>query len=386
MSVSLVPSAGRRATAAALLAAASLAVAAHSLARLGRAGRRRHRLGPRDPAATASVSVVVPARDEATRVQGCLAALFAQDVEPAEVVVVDDGSRDATAAVARQAGARVVAAPPLPSRVAGKAAACATGSAAALAGEWLAFVDADVHLAPEALSRLLAAADRSGAAATSALARPVAGSWWEQLLVPDLGLQVAERLDLDAIADPARPDAFLSGQCLLVRRDAYDAAGGFAAVAGCLVEDVALARRLKAGGHGLAVWLAPQLVAVRMYERPGDLWEGLAKNLAEVWGSSAAAVSRQAGSAILGAVPWAVLAVPRLRPPPWWPRALLLAAGLLHVVVRAGGRYRAGAEVRWAVAYPAADLVLLAIYLDSVRRRRVGGTVSWKGRTYPADA
>jgi hypothetical protein len=111
---------------------------------------------------------------------------------------------------------------------------------------------------------------------------------------------VAERLDLDAVADPGRPDAFLSGQCLLVRRDVYDAVGGFAAVAGSLVEDVALARRLKAAGHRLDVRLAPDLAAVRMYGRFGDLWEGLAKNLAEVWGADAGSLVRQATRALAG--------------------------------------------------------------------------------------
>ena len=368
----------------ALLAAASLAAAVHSLARLGRAGRRRHRLGPGDPAAAAGVSVVVPARDEVVRIQGCVAALLAQDVGPAEVVVVDDGSRDATAELAARAGARVVAAPPLRAGMAGKAAACAAGAAVARVGEWLAFVDADVRLAPQALSRLVAAADGSGAAAASPLARPVAGSWWEELLLPELGLQVAERLDLDALAHSARPGAFLSGQCLLVRRDAYDEVGGFAAVAGSLVEDVALARRLAAAGHGLDVRLAPGLASVRMYERPGDLWAGLARNLAEVWGSGAGAVGWQAARALLAALPWAALALPRLRPARPGPRATLAAAGLLHLATRAGGRFRAGADPRWALAYPAADAVLLAVYLDSVRRHRTGRQVRWKGRAYPA--
>jgi len=367
-----------------LLAAASLAAAGHSLARLARAGRRRHRLGPGDVAATARVSVVVPARDEAARIRGCVAAVLAQDVGPAEVVVVDDGSRDATAELAARAGAWVVAAPPRPAGLAGKAVACAAGAAAARAGEWLAFVDADVRLAPQALSRLVAAATGSGASAASPLARPVAGSWWEELLLPELGLQVAERLDLDALADPARPGAFLSGQCLLVRRDAYDAVGGFAAVAGSLVEDVALARLLAAAGHALDVRLAPGLASVRMYQRPGDLWEGLARNLAEVWGSGACALGGQAARALLAALPWVALAVPRLRPDRTGPRAALLAAGLLHLATRAGGRLRAGADPRWALAYPVADAVLLAVYLDSARRHRSGRPVTWKGRAYPA--
>jgi cellulose synthase/poly-beta-1,6-N-acetylglucosamine synthase-like glycosyltransferase len=350
-----------------------------SLVRLGRAGQGRHRLGPGDPAELGeTVSVVVPARDEGGRVGECVAALLAQDAAVVEVVVVDDGSRDATAAEAAAAGARVEGAPPPGPGVAGKAAACAHGARVATAGRWLAFVDADVVLAPEALSRLLAGCLAGGAVAASPLARQATRSWWEELLLPDLGLAVAERLDLDAVADPGRPAAFLSGQCLLVRRDAYDAVGGFGAVAGSLVEDVALARRLKAAGHRLLIYLAPDLAAVRMYEHPGDLWEGLARNLAEVWGADAGSLARQAGRALAGVAPWLALAV---RPGPA-ARRLALAGGLLQVTVRAGGRLVAGADPRLAAAYPLADLVLLAIYADSVRRRRGGAALTWKGRTY----
>jgi hypothetical protein len=217
--------------------------------------------------------------------------------------------------------------------------------------------------------------------AASPLARQATRTLWEALLLPDLGLAVAERLDLDAIADPGRAEAFLSGQCLLVRRDAYEAVGGFEAVAGSLVEDVALARRLKAAGGRLEVRLAPELAAVRMYGRFGDLWEGLAKNLAEVWGAGAGSLGWQAARAVAGAAPWLALAA---RPRSRAARGMALAGGLLQLTVRAGGRLVAGADPRLAVAYPAADLVLLAIYADSVRRRRTGAPVTWKGRTYPA--
>ena len=297
-------------------------------------------------------------------------------------MVVDDGSRDATAALARRAGARVVAAPAPAPGVAGKAAACALGAAEARAGAWLAFVDADVRLAPGALARLAGSCVAARAAAASPLPRMLAGAWWEELLLPELGLQVAERLDPDALADPARPDAFLSGQCLLVRRDAYEAVGGFGAVTGSLVEDVALARRLKAAGYGLCLRLAPELAAVRSYRRPAALWQGLARNLAEVWGDDPGALARQAARALLAAAPWAALAAPRRRR--GRAAAALLGAGLAHLVVRAGGRWRAGTDPRYALAYPLADAVLLAVYGDSVRRRRRGRPVAWKGRSYRA--
>jgi hypothetical protein len=369
---------------AALGGALGLTVGVHSLVRLGRAGRRRHRLGARDPGAFAEpVSVVVPARDEAGRIGRCVAAILGQDAKVVEVVVVDDGSRDATAAEAGRAGARVVAAPAPATGQAGKAAACAAGARAATAGRWLVFVDADVVLAPEAISRLLGAClgPGTGAVAGSPLARQATRTLWEELLLPDLGLAVAERLDLDAVGDPARPEAFLSGQCLLVRRDAYEAVGGFEADAGSLVEDVALARRLKAAGGRLEVRLAPDLAAVRMYGRFGDLWEGLAKNLAEVWGAGAGSLGWQAARALAGIAPWLALAT---RPRSRAARRTALAGGLLQLTVRAGGRLVAGADPRLAVAHPAADLVLLAIYADSVRRRRTGAPVTWKGRTYRA--
>lgn len=364
-----------------LAGVAGLAAGVHSLARLGRAGRPEHRLGPGNAGVfSESVSVVVPARDEAGRIGGCVAALLAQDAAVSEVVVVDDGSTDGTAEEAQAAGARVEPAPPPGPGAAGKAAACAHGATVALEGRWLAFVDADMLLAPEALSRLQAACLASGAAAASPLARQATGTWWEELLLPDLGLQVAERLDLDAVADPARPAAFLSGQCLLVRRDAYHAVGGFAAVAGSLVEDVALAGRLKAAGYRLDVRLAPDLAAVRMYGRFGDLREGLARNLAEVWGGGAGSLARQAARAAAGAAPWLALAA---RPGPA-ARRVAVAGGLLQLTVRAGGRLVAGADPRLAPGYPLADAVLLAVYADSVRRRRSGAPVTWKGRTYRA--
>jgi hypothetical protein len=117
-----------------------------------------------------------------------------------------------------------------------------------------------------------------------------------------------------------------------------------------------------------------------MYGRLGDLREGLAKNLAEAWGAGPADLARPAARALAGLAPWLALAA---RPGRVAGR-VALAGGLLQLTVRAGGRLVARADPRLAIAYPAADLVLLAVYADSVRRRRTGAPVTWKGRTYAA--
>jgi hypothetical protein len=121
---------------------------------------------------------------------------------------------------------------------------------------------------------------------------------------------------------------------------------------------------------------------VRMYGRFGDLWQGLAKNLAEVWGADPGSLARQAARALAGLAPWLALGA---RPGPA-ARRVALAGGLLQLTVRAGGRLVAGADPRLAAAYPLADLVLLAVYADSARRHRPGAGRTWKGRTYRAGA
>src|SRR5205085_8686688 len=132
-----------------------------------------------------------------------------------EVVVVDDGSADGTGPLAAAAGARVVRLDDgdPPAGWMGKPRACLAGAAGATT-EWLAFVDADVVLQPSALATMAAA---SRATSTSPTSISIVGglecrTFWERLLLPELGL---------ALAQAGFPDDFASGQCLLVRRDAY---------------------------------------------------------------------------------------------------------------------------------------------------------------------
>jgi hypothetical protein len=193
------PRTNARELVAALAGVAGLAAGVNSLARLGRAGRGGHRLGPGDPGGVrrdGECRRAGPGRGGAGRgVRGRAAG-------PGRGRGRGGGGgrrvrrrhRDRSGS---DRGAGRGGPVPRPG-VAGKAAACAHGARVSTAGRWLAFVDADVVLAPEALSRLLAACLAAGAAAGSPLARQATRTWWEELLLPDLGLAVAERLDLDA--------------------------------------------------------------------------------------------------------------------------------------------------------------------------------------------
>ena len=306
------------------------------LARMGWAARRF--LGP-DPAAPAiDVRVVIPARDEAAAVAACVAAVAGQATE---VVVVDDGSADETGSEAANAGATVVRLDgDLPAGWLGKPRACLAGAEGART-EWLAFVDADVVLAPAALATMAAATRRTS---TSIVGGLECRSFWERLLLPELGL---------ALTQEGFPPGFASGQCFLVRRDHYEAIGGHGhpSVRGSVVDDRDLALAL--GGHDAR--LAPALMTARMYDGWPAIRAGLTKNSSSLHPS------------LFRYVAWLLAPVASRRP---W-------AG---VVVSAGGRLVAGQNPAYGVLAPMARVVLAGLAVESWYRARTGRTVSWKGR------
>jgi hypothetical protein len=318
------------------------AVSLVGLARMGWAARRF--LSP-DPAAPAvDVRVVIPARDEAMVVAACVAGVLPQATE---VVVVDDGSSDGTAAVAAAAGARVISLDgDVPAGWLGKPRACLAGAEGART-EWLAFVDADVVLGPATLATM-AAATRS--TSTSIVGGLDCRTFWERLLLPELGL---------ALTQEGFPPGFASGQCFLVRRDHYEAVGGHGhpSVRGSVVDDRDLALAL--GGHDAR--LAPALMLARMYSGFDAIRAGLTKN--------SAALHRRP----LRHLAWLLAPIATRRP---W----------AAVVVSAGGRLVAGQNPAYGLLSPVARVVLAWFTVDSWFRAGAGETVEWKGRPVPLNA
>lgn len=251
-------------------AAAEAMAAAVVVARLARGRTRRPPLEPREGA---RVSVVIPARDEERRIGPCLEAVR-RDPDAAETIVVDDGSSDATAAVARRLGARVLAAPERPENWIGKPWALQRGVEAA-ACDVVVCLDADTRPRPGLLAAL--AAELADADFVTAGARFVCGTAGERWLHPSFLVSLVYRYG-PAGADGGRTLA--NGQCTVTRRAPFLAAGGYAAAVGHLTDDAALVRSLERRGWRVAFADATRLVDVDMHDGAKDLWREWGRSIA----------------------------------------------------------------------------------------------------------
>jgi glycosyltransferase involved in cell wall biosynthesis len=245
---------------------------------------------------TPRISVIVPARNEQDSLERCLRSLVEQEGVPFEVLVVDDGSTDRTRdIIAFFAGVKECpfigtnpllsnvrafeARSPIPQGWTGKANAIWTAVPHAR-GEWLLFTDADTFHEKGSLARALAEAERHGAVLLSYSPKQELGSLPERMLMPVIFSELATQYQPRDICDPTSPVAAANGQYMLIRRDAYQKAGGHEAVAGDLLEDVALAVRVKEEGGKLRFRVGIGEVSARMYRSLDQLVEGWTKNLA----------------------------------------------------------------------------------------------------------
>jgi len=337
----------------------------------------------------ASVQVIVPARDEALVIGGCLAALSAQAYPPDRlaIVVVDDDSRDDTAgrvqeAIAADRRVALRAAGALPPGWLGKPHACRRGAEGASA-DWLCFVDADVCADPLLLASAVRAAEAQKIDLLSLQPFQELGSLGERLVVPAGLLMVACAKDLRAIDDPASPEANANGQFMLMRRAAYEATGGHASVRAEICEDRALARLAKRCGLRVRVLAAEHLARTRMYRDFPSLWEGFSKNAVDIMGDTRRTLLVAVAGLLVG---WAtlllplVLAVIGLRDGTAWPALVLALAGSGVAVGVEIGTARHLRVPPWHVAlFPAGFTLAAVLAWRSVWLRRRGGA-TWKGR------
>src|SRR5215471_9195381 len=225
------------------------------------------------------VSVIIPARNEEASLRACLESLVSQNGVEFEVIVVNDHSTDRTREIAESfPKVRVIEAGPLPAGWTGKNNAVATGAREAR-GQWLLFTDADTVHSTGSLARAIAEANQNKADMLSYSPEQITLGFWEVAVLPVVFAELARQYPPSKVSDPKSPEAAANGQYILIHRETYDAIGGHAAVASEILEDVALARRVKGSGYKLRFRYS-ESVRTRMYRTFAQLREGWTKNLA----------------------------------------------------------------------------------------------------------
>lgn len=337
-----------------------------------------------------SVTVIIPARNEARNIEACLRSVVASTYNDFEVVVVDDRSDDDTAMLARgveggrATSVRVIDGDELPDGWIGKPWACHQGAAAARGGVLL-FTDADTAHAPELLGLAVAALSEDAADAVTLLGRQVMVTFWEKVVQPSVLLALTLRF-----VNLRRPfrhwrEAIANGQYILIRRDAYDAIGGHESVRGEVVEDLRLAQRLVRAGRVLSLREAEADFSTRMYQSLSDIVEGWSKNVAtgaqqsvRPWVRPLILPSAVLTSVGLWMLPPTVLVLALVGVLPealsW---ALWVTGGSALFWMLAAWRFGIGAG--WGLLYPLGALVSTLIFVRSFAR---GRRVVWKGRAY----
>jgi 4,4'-diaponeurosporenoate glycosyltransferase len=332
-----------------------------------------------------SVSVVIPARDEENTLPALLQSLQELAVGVREVLVVDDSSRDATAAVARGARATLLPAGELPLGWTGKAWACHVGARSA-GGDLLLFLDADTILAPDALEALLAMRDgQPGLVSIQPFHRVVRAH--EQLSSYFNAVSV---LASGAFSGSLTRRRMAFGPCLLTSRTDYERAGGHAAVRREVLDDVQLALAYHRAGLPVRCAVGGRSVTMRSY--PGglrQLVDGWTKNVASgaaaanpgprlVAGSWVAAHHAIAVGAALSVAEVATghdLALAH-GDPILWALAWVVVAWQLRSTLRPLGSFRWWTWALFPVSLLAFDLVFARSLLRTVVRR----SVRWRGR------
>ena len=355
-----------------------------------------------EPLSETSLTVVIPAYNEAGNIGPCLDSVLSgqSPCRDWHVLVVDDDSSDATAELAVACAARhpqgsarfsLLSAGPRPAleRWVGKNWAC-TRAMEQVHSDWVLFIDADVQLQADALRRALRQAMADQADLLSLAPRLTCGCLAEWMVQPIMASLLGLGFPIQAANDPDSEMAFAAGPFMLFRRSVYERIGGHRVLAAEVVEDLALARSIKAGGYRLRYLMGLDAVDLRMYADLASLWEGWTKNWCLGLDRNPFKALAAAGVVVLMfSLPWLLIPVaialwltfPTAQG--WW--LALLAAALLAVVqqfiLRLWNRQRFQLPIDYWWLMGMGGLIVGAIGPVSVWRTFTGQGWTWKGRS-----
>ncbi len=331
-----------------------------------------------------SVSVLIPARNEARNIEKAVRGVFSGELQPDELIVYDDGSTDDTPNILARLRSefprlRVENGIGLPTGWVGKPHACHRLASFAK-GDVLLFLDADVVLHPQGLKHLASIFKNHKAELVTAVPRQVTQTFVEKLILPLLHLTYTSWLPLPLIWLTNDP-RFLAanGQVLAISRETYDAIGGFEAIKHEVVDDMAICRLAKSAKRRVVFADGHHIASCRMYQSPKEVWEGFSKNLYSGIGAHPLALL----VVVALYVTTFVLPYLALIASFWLPQLLLpsLVGVGINLALRLILAVRHGHPLLSVLLHPVGVLGLMAIAFNSYLWH-VRGSISWSGRVY----
>ena len=325
------------------------------------------------------VTVLIPARDERLALPHALAGLTRQG-HGLRVLVVDDQSGDDTVALARASAVddlHVLHGRDLPAGWSGKV--WAQHQAQSLLDRPLTLLlDADIELAPGMLAALRSKLHQDDAALVSVMASLRTKTAWEKLLIPAFIYFFKLLYPFPMSNDPRSRVAAAAGGCVLLRTDALRRAGGFASIRNALIDDCALARRVKSLDERIWIGQSTAVVSHRSYSRLGDIWNMVARTAFTQLGYSAfMLIACTAAMLLLFAVPGAAVL---------WADGIAALAGAVGLAVMLGTFLPTvtilGLSPAWSLALPLAAAAYLGMTWTSALRYWRGERSVWRGRRY----
>lgn len=364
----------------------AIGLAAHTAANL----RHLRRPDPQAPPVDEPVTVLIPARDEEQHLATTVRSVLEQTGVPdLSVLVLDDGSTDATGVIADGLAAadhRVTVIHgddvPAPPGWLGKPWACARLADRAQ-GTVLVFVDADVVLEPHAVRALHATLRGNGLSLVAPYPRQLAGTWLERLVQPLVTWSWAATMPLRWAERSLRPSlSAANGQLLAFDAADYRAMGGHGAVRDDVLEDVGLMRAMKRSGRHTATVDGSHLASCRMYDSPQALVDGYAKSLWTAFNGPAGS----AGATALLVLVYTLPALAAVAAPSPRTRALGVVGYAAGVASRALVARRTGEPVLPDTLAQPVSIAAFAALTGVSWWRHARGTNTWKGRAVVAHA
>lgn len=343
------------------------------------------------------ISILVPARNEERTLAEALESFLRLDYPNYDVILVDDDSTDHTGEIAERCAQlpesagrlKVIHNRDLPSGWRGKVHTLHLAAQAAT-GEWLLATDADVIFHPQILRMAMSCALHKDAQLVSLLPEIEFGSFAERVVLPAFSFLLALLFPLRLVNNPESSRSFAAGGFILMRRDDFEALGGYASLRDVVIEDLGTSERFKRTGRRIQVALTRRLFRTRMYHGWREIWEGLGRSAFEGTGFSISKVIVGLGVGnVLAALPWAAAASLTFRDlavgiPLSDDAALLLALGACAVSALVYLPYLLFLRVSplYVFTLPLACLFYSGVAINSTWISVMGRGVPWKGRHY----